>query len=121
MVPFVVSRLLLIMVAHFLLLGTEVLALDALIFCLLSSWFSSGFVWCFFCRGGGRGYMCVCIFFFLRISSICSYLVQIYELILFFCGFCDVTKDNIPGELNVFNTFPLFVRTLHFLSCVCLY
>lgn len=86
----------------------------------LSSWFSSGFVWCFFCRGGGRG-VYVCNFFFLRVISICSYLIQIYELILVFCVFCGVTKDNIPGELRMFS-IPFLSSSEHFfLSLVCLY
>lgn len=61
--------------------------------------------------------MRVCIFFFLRISSIWSLLVQIYELILFFRGFCDVTEDNIPGELRMFSILFLF-SSEHFVSCL---
>lgn len=114
MVPFIVSRLLLIMVVHFLLLGREVLALDALIFCLL------GFllVLCgVFFAGVGAGDICVCVFSFFLDSSICSWLVQIHELILFFCGLCDVMKANIPGELRMFSIPSLF-SSEHFVSCL---
>lgn len=57
MVPFVVSRLLLIIAECFLLLGREALSLDALIFCLL------GFL-LFFLQGWGQGvYACVYFLF----------------------------------------------------------
>lgn len=73
MVPFVVSRLLLIIVACFLLLGREALSLDALIFCLL------GFLLVLcggFFAGVGAGGICVCVFSFFLEALVfvhCSY------------------------------------------------